>query len=236
MIRLGVCGDDADFLNMLEAHIGEYSRRRHRDIRLLRFAVPVYSRTAYAAESCHIAILDTSMPGQSGIDAARRLFNRNRKCVIAFISASPDFAVDGYGVNAVSYLLKPATPEKLDHMLDKCLERYAELHWRSLVFKLPGMVRKVETSAIRFIESRNKQLHVHCRDEVLVVAGKLSRFLAILPLNFVQTHKSYVANLHYAAAMNRDEVILDGGDKIPVSRQFNKEASKRYFEYMATGT
>lgn len=233
MIKIAVCDDDAPFLDMLEKHVDDYARRRHRDMRVHCFDSHTHFWAAYTLDAYHIVLLDMVMPGQNGVELARKVFTHNRNCVIAFMSASPDFAVEGYGVNAVSYLLKPATPEKLDHMLDRCMERYAELHSRSLVFKLAGAAKKVETSSIRFIESRNKQIHVHCRDEVMVVPGKLSDLLATLPPNFVQTHKSYVVNLDCAAAMNRDELTLAGGMRIPVSRQFHKEASKRYLDHVS---
>lgn len=236
MIKIAVCDDDVPFLGVLEAHVGDYARRRQRNICVHCYDNPTHFWAAYTLDAYHIVLLDMVMPGQNGAELARKVFTHNRNCVIAFMSVSPDFAVEGYGVNAVSYLLKPASPEKLDHMLDRCLECYAELRSRSLLFKLAGVTKKVETSSIRFIESRNKQMHVHCRDEVLIVPGKLSDLLATLPPNFVQTHKSYVVNLGCATAMNRDELILADGMRVPVSRQFHKEAAKRYLDHVSAET
>lgn len=234
MIKIAVCDDDPAFLAMAEAAIGEYSAKRQRRIEARCFADPARFRAAHEAEGFPVVWLGIAMPGQNGAELARTIFAQDGNCIIAFLSSSPDSAVEGYGVNAVRYLLKPATPETLDNLLDRCLERYAALHSGSLVLRTGGIARRLNASAILYLESHNKQVDIHCRDEVLTVPGKLSDLLQALPAHFVQTHKSYLVNLHCAVAMNRDEIALADGVRIPVSRQFHKETARRYLDYVAS--
>lgn len=233
MIKIAICDDDLAFLAAAEAHINDYRARRQQRIEVTRFANPDQFWTAYSLDAYPVVWLDVVMPEQNGIELAKKIFARNPDCIIAFLSTSPDFATEGYGVNAISYLLKPATPEKLDHLLDRCLERYAETHSHSLVLKTGGTARRIESSAILYLESHNKQVRIHCQDDPVVIQGKLSELLASLPPFFVQIHKSYAVNLHHVTSMNREEAVLTDCARVPVSRQFQKDASKRYLDHVA---
>ncbi len=72
----------------------------------------------YDAFRPDIVFFDIQLPGESGIDAAKKLYRVDKRPVIVFITSSPDFAVQGYGVNALGYLVKPLTERALASLLD----------------------------------------------------------------------------------------------------------------------
>lgn len=232
-MRIAVCDDDRLFLHIVEVQVRNYFQRLGTKIELELFnsADDFWSR--FETEPFNVAILDIIMPIQTGIELSRRVYQRNRNCVIAFLTSSPDYALEGYGVNAVGYLLKPATQQQMDELLAKCVERYHENRPANLIFKAGGVTHNIDADRILYLESRNKQVHVHCADETPVFSGKLSDVIEQLPTGFVQTHKSYVANLLHVTGLGRDEMLIDDGRKIPISRQFYKEAVKGYHAYLA---
>lgn len=234
-MRIAVCDDDRIFLTIVETQIRNYFQRLGLSIELELFSDAERFWEAFARAPFHLAILDIIMPGISGIELSRRIFRENRNCIIAFLTSSPDYALDGYGVNAVGYLLKPATQEQMDELLAKCVARHQEARPAAVLFKVSGAVRRVEAADILFLESRNKQVIVHCLDQTFTCAGKLSDFLEQLPPGFVQTHKSYIANLRHVTSLTREEMTAADGSRIPISRQFHKDAASSYHAYRTGG-
>lgn len=232
-MRIAVCDDDKIFLRIVEVQVRDYFTRLGTGIELELFIGAEDFWERFDSLPFDIVILDIIMPKQTGIELARRVYQRCRNCVIAFFTSSPDYAVEGYGVNAVGYLLKPATQRQMDELLAKCVERYQENRPASVVFKSGGSTRNIDADRILYLESRNKQVLVHCADETLMFSGKLSDLLERLPPGFVQTHKSYIANLLHVTALSREDMLTDDGRRVPISRQFHKEASRYYHAYLA---
>lgn len=232
MIKIAICDDDKDFLAFVQSCVHQYFRQQNLDGSVSLFERSDAFWDSFVQEGFHIVWLDILLPGTCGIKLARNVFERDRNCVISFISSSPDFAMSGYGVNAVGYLLKPPSEDALRGLLDQCVERYGKGRHRPLILKVGAAAKKLDMGDILFLESRNKQVLVHCRDEVVVVSGKLSALLDELPPSFVQTHKSYVVNLDHIASMNRTSMEATTGKAIPTSRQFRQEASQRYLDHV----
>lgn len=235
MLKIAVCDDDPAFL----ALAGKYVRR-YCEERSIGFTVDLFDNAddfwqKFTSETYHIVLLDVIMPDTTGIELSKKVYTHSRFCAIAFISSSPDYAIEGYGVNAVGYLLKPPAAEKFAELMDLCLLRRRENRRRSLLFKTGAVTRRVDADKILYLESRNKQVLVHTDDETFVVSGKLSAIQADLPANFIQTHKSYIANLDRVSSMTREEMLCQSGDRIPISRQFHKEVSRRYLDNAAEG-
>ncbi len=233
MIKIALCDDEQALLDALSGYIKNYFLRKNIEMELAQFTNAKSFLAAFDAGVYNIVILDILMPDQTGIDLAKIIFGKDKNCLIAFLTSSPDFAIQGYGVNAVSYLLKPTTQEKVDALLNQCLERQSRTPSRSFFVKTGHLQKKVEIEQTIYLESRNKWVYIYCDDETIVASGKLSDLLAKLPPSFIQVHKSYAVNLERIKAMSRNSMISDTDITIPISRQFQKEAAKSYFTYVA---
>ncbi len=233
MIRLAICDDDKRFLKEAAEFVRAYFEARGKEYSLALANDAQSFAESFQADVFDIVILDIVMPVRTGIEVSKIIFERDRNCLIAFVTSSPDFAIQGYGVNAVSYLLKPLTGEKIAALLDECLQRRDKSRSRSIIVKCSRQNRKVNLDRTIYLESRNKQVLIHCDDETISSMGKLGDYLLCLPDTFIQIHKSYVVNLARVKSMSRNEMISDNDSHIPISRPFQKEAARRYFEYVA---
>lgn len=232
-VRIAVCDDDRIFLQLVDVQVNRYFKRLGVPVTLDLFSSGEDFWQRFGEDPYDIVILDIVMPLQTGIELSRRIYQQDKHCVIAFLTASPEYALEGYGVNAVGYLLKPASQKQMDDLLAKCIERYRENQPASIVFKAGGVTHKVDADRIVYCESRNKQVLIHCLDEDLIFSGKLSDVLDRLPPGFVQTHKSYIANLLHITGLGRDEMIAANGVRIPISRQYYKDATNSYHAYLS---
>lgn len=236
MINVAICDDDPAILEELSGYARAYFLEYGREADIALFSDPRAFAETFAADMFHIALLDIMMPGRSGIELARNIYEMDRNCAIAFVTSSPDFAIQGYGVNAVSYLLKPVSREMIAEVLDKCMERIekGQARHRSISVKEGSHRKKIDLARTVFLESRNKQVLIHCDDGTVICSGKLSDLLVQLPGHFIQIHKSYVVNLTRMKAMSRTEMVSDADQRVPISRHFQKDAVKRYLAYIAS--
>lgn len=180
-----------------------------------------------------IILIDIMLPGENGIEMADKLHELDKRPILAFISSSADFAVHGYGVNALRYLLKPVTDEALDNLLEACRRRLRSRRDDTLPVKTRDGWRRIPTEGVTHLQSANRQVLVHLDDEQVPCLGKLDDYIPTLPYGFLQVHKSFVVNLDRAIWMRPGEITLDNGGKVPVSRRYRKAVAARFFGGLA---
>ena len=190
------------------------------------------------AETRHfdIAVLDIIMPGKSGLDAALELYARDHSCRIVFLTVSPDYAIHGYRVKALDYLLKPLNPGALAHALDACLQdkRLGPAGQAFTIILREGReAKKVAALDILYCQSEGRNVRFCGEDFVISNRGRLDEFKARLPGSFIQTHNRYLVNLDRVAAMTPEAMRLDQGGEVPISRAFRESASAAYFQHVA---
>jgi DNA-binding LytR/AlgR family response regulator len=183
-----------------------------------------------------LVFLDINMPEISGLSFAKSM-SRNLK--IIFTTAYRDYAVDGFDLRAVDYLLKPISFERLLQGINKYLEENPEVsHSDSSEFKIEKddsiFVRadrkmvKVNFKEILFIESLSDYIRIHLEDnKVLTTRETLSNVETRLPQNdFIRTHRSFVVSIACIETFT-SETIGIGKHEIPISRSFRDQVVKR---------
>lgn len=232
MLRIAICDDDPDFVGTLQQYAEGFFAREGVPHSISVYTSPEAFWEVFECNPFQIVVLDILMPGLNGIALSKRVYEHNPRCVIAFVSSSPDFALDGYGVNAIKYLLKPLDRDKAHGLFASCLERIGRLPTRHVLLKMGGVVRRVDAEHIVYLESRNKYVHANCDGEEILHHGKLSDLLMELPPSFVQVHKSYAVNLVRVRSMTNDAMMTDSGESVPISRLFRADARKRYLDHV----
>lgn len=227
MLRLSLVDDDSAFLANLKTSV-----ERHLDAAGVEHAVSAYPDAEsfwehYRADAPDIVFLDIMLPGDNGIRTARAIHAADRKTLIVFLTSSLDFAMEGYGVNALFYLIKLVDDERIGMTLDACRERLAGKN--HLIVKTESGLISIDTGAITHLESNNRQVYIHAPPGFHVYRGKLSDLAGTLPSGFAQVHKSFYVNLDRVSVVKYNQVVLDDGQSVPVSRRFRKDATDRFF-------
>jgi DNA-binding LytR/AlgR family response regulator len=186
----------------------------------------------YGSPRPDIVFFDIQLPGESGLDTARKLFRRDKRTAIVFVTANPDFAVQGYGVNALGFLVKPPAESALRELLAAARER---LHppAATLTVRTACGVRVLRLDAVTYLESRNRRVFFHgCGGDAVCVAT-LAEFQPKLPPGFLQVHKSFIVNLDRSLALRRTEVLMDDGTELPISKSCRKQTAEIFFARLA---
>lgn len=174
--------------------------------------------------------LDINMPGLSGISFARSL---TVSPLIIFTTAYPEYAVEGFELNALDYLVKPYSFERFLKAVNRAMERLPgtgvnELPVRKILVKADKKLYAIEFNDIQFIEGQGDYIRIFLKDKNLVVHDTIKNFMASLPeTDFMRIHKSFVVNLGKVTFIEGNQVRI-GTHTLSVSPTRREELLKRY--------
>ena len=183
-----------------------------------------------AGHPVDLLFLDIEMPGLSGISFARSL---SRAPLIIFTTAYPQFAVEGFELNAVDYLVKPYSFERFLKAVNRGLQLLSQQHdaesaSRKIILKADKKLYAVEPAEILFMEGQGDYIRFVLKDKKLVVHGTFIQMMESLPAeDFMRIHKSYAVNLRNIAFIEGNQVRI-GEHLIPVSPSHREELLQRF--------
>jgi len=177
-----------------------------------------------------LIFLDINMPGLSGISFARSL---TRSPLIIFTTAYPEYAVEGFELDATDYLVKPYSFERFLKAVNRALERLSENNRHAsdkgkILVKADKKLYALPFSEILIIEGQGDYIRIRTERENLVVHDTIKNFLANLPAyEFMRIHKSYVINLKRIEFIEGNQVRI-GEFTLPVSPVHREELLTRF--------
>ena len=170
---IAVCDDQAEELSALTALLDQWQAERHFPLRYHTFRSAAGMLDAAQRERFSLYLLDVMMPGIDGMDAAREIRTFDDAADIVFLTSSPGFAYESYGVRALEYLLKPISGGLLFPVLDKLMLR-EQRPQDGLTLKAGATLVRVPFSQLSYVEVNGKHLYFHLADgTVREVAGSL---------------------------------------------------------------
>lgn len=172
-----------------------------------------------------IVLLDIEMAGMNGLDFARR---SGRDTKIIFATAHRQFALEGFDLSAVDYLLKPYSAERFANAIRKAIAQLEMEAWKErneavLRIKVNYSNRTIPLKDILLLESLNNNIHLSMTGgETLVFRESLKHIMEQLPENrFVRIHRSYVVNISAVTAYGKQRVVVNARE-LPVSSAFRE--------------
>ncbi|WP_343707804.1 LytTR family DNA-binding domain-containing protein [Flavobacterium sp.] len=176
-------------------------------------------------QSVDVIFLDIQMPQLTGLQLSR-IISKNIKVI--FTTAYPDFALEGFELNAVDYLLKPISFERFYQAVSKLnSEPKVEISNQSnlpdfLFVKTDGKnkFQKVFLRDILYIESLQNYVCIHTEKQQIITHSSLKNVIESLPENeFIQIHKSYVVSLKHVESTDNFSVFINGKE-LPIGATF----------------
>ncbi len=177
-----------------------------------------------------IIFLDINMPGLSGISFARSL---KASPLIVFTTAYPEYAVEGFELDATDFLVKPYSFERFMKAVNRALERLSNNNIPTadegkILVKADKKLYALKLSDILLVEGQGDYIRIRTTGENLVVHNTIKNFLNNLPANeFMRIHKSYVVNLKCIEYIEGNQVRV-GEHTLPVSPVHREELLSRY--------
>jgi DNA-binding LytR/AlgR family response regulator len=185
------------------------------------------ARKFLAQSEVDLLLLDIQMPGTSGLDFLKGLASPPMAIVI---TAFPEYALEGYSLDVIDYLLKPVTLDRFRKAVNKAIEfqRLKSVRSDSYFFvKSGGKYEKVMYDELLFVEAMQNYCILHLPDRKLITYMTLTGMEAQLPgSTFMKVHKSFIVSVPAVKTMEGTELTI-GAHRIPVSRALKEAVTAR---------
>lgn len=183
-----------------------------------------------------LMFVDINMPDLSGLDFVKSQSNPPK---VIFTTAYSEYAVEGFKVNALDYLLKPIDYDIFLKSANRAHEWF-DLHEKKdvkidsndnfLFIKSEYKVLRINLSEIKYIEGMREYVRIHLVGQrPIMTIVSMKKIEEYLPVNkFMRVHRSYIVNLEKITTIERSRIIFDNNTYIPVSAQY----SQKFQEYL----
>lgn len=179
-----------------------------------------------------ILLLDVAMPRVDGMTAARRIRRRDARVIIIFVTSMVQYAVQGYSVDALDFIVKPVGYMGLKLRLDRALARLRQSRPRQLEVRAADGVHRVSVSDIRFVETCSHKIIIHTGEAQLLTDMSMKQIETELTGQpFFRCHTSYLVNFHYVDRFQGSELEV-GGKLLPISRYRRRELMDAWTAYL----
>lgn len=229
-LHVAICDDEEKQVAFLSNLAHAWAKKRGCAVRVDGFSGAESFFFRYDEDkSFDILLLDIEMGGMNGVDLARMIRQENRELQIIFVTGYMDYIIDGYDVEALNYLLKPVTEEKLLAVLDRAAERLTRRE-SALVLETGDETVRLPLYEIRFLEVRQNYVTVHA-EEAYTVKRPLSELEQELDDSFFRTGRSFIVNLRYVKKVSHTAVLLADGTSVPLSRGLYDKLNQAIIRY-----
>jgi len=183
--------------------------------------------TALEQSKIDLIFLDINMPKLSGINFYKSL---NQKPMVIFTTAYPEFAVEGFELDAVDYLLKPFSFERFIKAVNKAKGKVpaAEKEGSNyIMLKADKKMYRTSFDDILFFESLGDYVKVYTTERVLIIAGTLKKLLTELPeARFLRTHKSFIISMAQVEYIEGNQIKI-GEHMVSIGQAYREEVLNR---------
>lgn len=235
MLKIAVCDDEKycgeKIVSLLEESLDNYG-------------ISVYGIDTYLSgkefveknnksQEYDVIFLDINMPDINGLEVAKKIREVCPDILLVFITAFIDFALEGYKMEAVRYLLK----DMLDEMFPECMEaliRKLSLQAKKIRYNFIEGEVELTVDRIRYVESNMHKLIFNVLGKKQVqyrLYGKLDDIEPeLLKYDFLRIHKSFLVNSKYIVEIVNYKVYLNDGVALPIPRERYQKVKERYYE------
>ncbi len=169
-----------------------------------------------------------------GMEAAKELRNMNYKGMIVFLTTSREYALEAFDVDALQYMVKPVSEEKMFSVLNGLLKDIEEERKKYILLRIEGRLVRVALNDIVYCEAQGKT-------QCLYLAGGMQCILRMTMTElyeqlsqcqeFVRIGVAFIVNLGYIGSLNAKEICMENGMKIYLPRGTYKRLREQYFNY-----
>jgi two-component system LytT family response regulator len=188
-------------------------------------------------EAVELLFVDINMPDLNGLDFVRSL---EQKIPVIFTTAYSEFAIEGFQVDALDYLLKPisfpsflksANKAKAWFDLNKKVLEAPQPNQDYIFVKAEHRMIRIFLADIKYIEGSNEYIVIHSvKDKPVTTLMRMKNIETELPENlFMRVHRSFIVNLSQVKVIERNRIIFDEKVYIPIGEQY-KESFQKFLD------
>jgi len=233
-IKTLIVDDEPHAIEVIEKYVENFS-----EIELVaKCSTAIQAFQLLQQHKIDLIFLDVKMPGLTGTDLVRSLKNPPK---VIFTTAYQNYALEGFDLNAVDYLLKPIPFDRFLKAMDKVFDLYKVNHNKINIAQQPAEQKsdvflylrvdrkmvKVNVGDIYWVESLKDYIKVVLKDKVLISKQKISLLEELLPEDkFVRIHRSFIVSMDKIEGYHSYSIDVLGKE-LPIGRNYKAECHKR---------
>ena len=232
-MRIAIVDDDLSCVQVLQGHLKRFAAEAG-----VETTVTVHGNGISFLEDRHeydVIFLDIDMPLMNGLDAARKLREKDEGAVLIFVTSLAQYALRGYEVNAMDFMVKPVSYSAFQFTMKRAEKASSGKKKAELVIETrEGFVRR-SADELLYVEVQGHNLTYHFPDGTITARGKLSSTEEKLRSSgFLRCNNCYLLNPRHIRTVKGYEVVI-GGDTLAIShprkKQFMEELGRWYAEF-----
>ena len=220
MIRIALVEDEEKFVEQLMGYFADYQNRNQEELK-----ITVYSDGDAVTEKYKpvfdIIFMDIGMKFMDGMSAAKEIRRQDAGVIIIFITNMVQYAMQGYEVNALDYMLKPVSYDRFSQSMEKAVfrvKKHNNLHSYITVSLKGGDIVRLDVGDVYYIESHGHNIVYHTAyGDYLSIGSMKALEQALEEFSFVRGNSSYLINLQHVEGMREKSAVVKG-KLVPLSR------------------
>ncbi len=231
MIRIAIVEDEDTYAAQLQEYIEQFRAEKQLNLEVVRFTDGDEIVSHYQCDF-DILLMDIQMKFMDGMSAAEEIRKVDSEVVIMFITNMTNYAIRGYQVDAMDYVLKPVSYFAFTQKLERAIHRVGNRRGSSISVTTSGGMQRIELNDLYYVESEGHNLRFHTGTGLVVSRMKISDLEEMLLQNsFVRCNKGYLVNLKFVDGI-RDGCCIIGKDQLAISRGRKNEFMDALMSYM----
>lgn len=231
MIHLAIVDDDEKSRNTLSNFVNKYEEEYQEKLKVSTFPDGADIAEEYKADY-DIIILDVQMKFMDGMRAAELIRQVDTDVIIIFITNMAQYAIKGYAVQAMNYLLKPVSYFAFSHELHKAVSRIKERKKAYVNIRIESGMVRLNVEEILYVESKKHQIIFHTSNDSYSTRDSMKNIeKLLLEYKFARCNNSYLVNLRYVEGVIQNNVNV-AGDELQISRPRKKSFMDALTEYI----
>lgn len=215
MYRIAIVDDQPGERDLLSEFLHRFAAERN-----LALDISAYEDGESFLAACdhnfEIVLMDIEMQGIDGMETARRLRELDERICLLFVTYLANYAVQGYGVRALDFLVKPVTYENFKLKMNRAVMAAEHARKKEIIVSTSEGDRRIRIDDLYYIEVMNHTLIYHTGEGEVSSRGSIRDCeMRLAPYDFARCSKSYLVNMHHVTEIRRNE-IRAGGTLLPI--------------------
>lgn len=231
MIKIEICDDEAVMCEKLKKTVSSILEKWEEEYQIFICSAGV-SGLLYGPMDYDLLFLDIRMPDTDGMKAAGKLRARGFTGELIFVTSFAEYMPEAFEVEAADYLCKPIDKERLERALKRVLKRLRAAREESFCIRTANWCKTIPFGEIYYCEVMNRKIFVHTKSGVFEYYGKMKEVEAQTSPHLIRCHRSYLVNPGFLREYIGGEILLENGERVPVSKNYHQVFMKMILHYM----
>lgn len=234
-MKVAVLDDRLEDVQLLVEYLDRFQSERGLSVQVVTYSASLDFLEEYHSDY-DVLFLDIEMPGANGLEVAHEVRARDESVGIIFITNMAQYAIRGYEVNAIDFMVKPVRYVNFAEKLDKALRFRQQRDQRVLLLADEDGLSRIPVSDVLYVEKDRYYLLYHTKNGVFRQRGtakELKEQLKGLP--FSDCTAGCLVNLNHVKRVGKEDVLLRSGETLPIARRIRKKFLQDFIAFAGGG-